>query len=93
MAPKSQKFAILYIHFFDKGGLWVGEDYTLNTPHGAARMEEVDTQVHVLSLLTLADILGDMKTTDFLIPLTLTLDSQRYTRILILKRQRIKFPE
>ena len=46
-----------FLHFFDKHGLWVGEDNTIDATERGSRVEEVDPQVSVVSLLTLTDVL------------------------------------
>lgn len=41
----------------DEGCFRVGEEDAFYSAHGAPRMEEVDAQIHVLSLLALTDVL------------------------------------
>ena len=46
-----------FLHFFDKHGLWVGEDNTIDATERGSGVEEVDPQVSVVSFLTLTDVL------------------------------------
>ena len=49
------------LHFFDKGGFWVGEDDAIDTTKRSAGIEEVDPEVSVVTFLTLADVLQGEK--------------------------------
>lgn len=44
-------------HFLDKHGLRVGEDDTIDTTERGSWIEEVDSEVSVVSFFTLADVL------------------------------------
>ena len=45
------------LHFLDKHGVRVWEDDSIDASHGGPWVEEVDPQVSVVTLLTLADVL------------------------------------
>ncbi len=51
----------LYIQLFDEGGLGIWKENSINSSHGTARMVEIDTEIDILSFLTLADVLGGYK--------------------------------
>ena len=45
------------LHFLDKCGVRIGEDNAVYSSHGAPRIEEVDSEVCIVTLLTLTDVL------------------------------------
>ena len=55
--PGGMDFLSGDVHFFDEGGVGVGEDVALVAPQGAAGDVEVDSQVGVVALHRHTDVL------------------------------------